>query len=40
MYLKRKELVMLLSIVNMELEKYSWKDLEMLRDKIIRKLAE
>lgn len=35
MYLKKEELKMILSLINSELNKYSWKDLEILRDKII-----
>lgn len=35
MYLKKEELKMILSIINKELNKYSWKDLEILRDKIV-----
>jgi hypothetical protein len=33
--MNKNELEMLLSITNMYLEKYSWKDLEILRDKIV-----
>ena len=39
MYLGKKKLLMVLSIINMYLEKYSWKDLEKLREEIIGKLV-
>lgn len=39
MYLSKKKLLMLLSIINMYLKKYSWKDLEILREEIIGKLV-
>lgn len=38
MYISRKNLLMLLSVVNMYLTKYSWKDLEDLRAELIEKL--
>lgn len=40
MYINKKELFMILSIINMYLEKYSWKDLESLRDKIVNRIVE
>lgn len=39
MYLGKKKLLMVLSIVNMYLKQYSWKDLEKLREEIIQKLG-
>lgn len=39
MYIGKKQLLMILSIINMYLEKYSWNDLEQLRNKIIERLA-
>ena len=39
MYLGKKKLLMVLSIINMYLEKYSWKDLEKLREEIIGTLV-
>lgn len=39
MYLGRKKLLMVLSVVNMYLKENSWKDLEKLREEIIRKLV-
>lgn len=39
MYLSKKKLLMVLSIMNMYLKQYSWKDLEILREEIIRKLV-
>lgn len=39
MYLGKKKLLMVLSLINMYLEKYSWKDLEKLREEIIGKLV-
>ena len=38
MYIKKNELYMILSIINMYLKKYSWKDLEIFREKIIKEL--
>lgn len=40
MYFSKKKLLMILSIINMYLDKYSWKDLEKLRNEIIGKLVE
>jgi hypothetical protein len=39
MYFNKKKLLMILSIINMYLKNYSWKDLEILRDEIIERLA-
>lgn len=39
MYLSKKKLLMLLSIINMYLKQASWKDLEILREEIIGKLV-
>lgn len=39
MYLGKKKLLMLLSIINMYLKEHSWKDLEKLREEIVRKLV-
>lgn len=39
MYLGKKKLLMILSIINMYLKEYSWKDLEKLREEIIGKLV-
>ena len=39
MYLSKKKLLMILSIINMYLKEYSWKDLEILRDEIIEKVV-
>lgn len=39
MYLGKKKLLMVLSIINMYLKQYSWKDLEKLREEIIQKLG-
>lgn len=39
MYLSKKKLLMLLSIMNGYLKQYSWKDLEILREEIIGKLV-
>lgn len=39
MYISKKKLLMLISIINMYLKQYSWKDLEILREEIIRKLV-
>lgn len=39
MYLSKKKLTMVLSIINMYLKQYSWKDLENLREEIIGKLV-
>lgn len=39
MYLNKKSLLMILSIINMYLKEHSWKDLEKLREKIIERLA-
>lgn len=40
MYLSKQKLLMILSIINMHLKEYSWKDLEILRDEIIEKVVE
>lgn len=40
MYLSKKKLSMILSIINMYLKEYSWKDLEILRNEIIEKVVE
>ena len=40
MYLSKKKLLMILSIINMYLKNYSWKDLEILREEIIKKVVE
>jgi hypothetical protein len=39
-YFGKKKLLMIISIINMYLKEYSWKDLEKLRDDIARKLVE
>ena len=40
MYLSKKKIMMMLSVINMYLTKYNWKDLEALRQEIIEKLWE
>jgi hypothetical protein len=40
MFFGKKKLLMILSIINMYLDKYSWKDLERLREEIIKKVVE
>ena len=40
MYLGKEKLLMILSVVNMYLKNYSWKDLEILRQEIKEKLWE
>ena len=39
MYLSKKKLLIILSIINMYLKEYSYKDLEILRDEIIEKVV-
>ena len=39
MYFGKKKLLMILSIINMYLKEYNWKDLEVLRDKITERLC-
>lgn len=39
MYLGKKKMLMILSIINMYLKEHSWKDLEKLREEIIGKLV-
>lgn len=40
MYLSKKKLLMLLSIIDMYLAEYSYKDLEILREEIIEKVGD
>lgn len=40
MYSSKKKLLIILSIINMYLKEYSYKDLEILRDEIIEKVVE
>ena len=40
MFFGKKKLLMILSIINMYLDKYSWKDLENLREQIIEKVGQ
>ena len=39
MYLGKKELLMVLEIIEEVLNRYSWKELEKLRDKIIERVG-
>ena len=39
MYLSKQKLLMILSIINMYLKEYGWKDLEILRAEIIEKVV-
>lgn len=40
MFFGKKKLLMILSVINMYLDKYSWKDLEKLREQIIEKVGQ
>ena len=38
MYLNRKKMLMVLSLINMYLKEHSWKDLELFKDELVERL--